>query len=313
MLMDGLRKIKNSIESIINTVCSILPYQGIRHPVFVIGCGRSGTTILGTALSKHKHITYLNEPRHLWFTAFPETDIWTSKAASRNGKLVLTGADADSAKSEKLRRLFRFETIKSWKPVLVEKLPINNFRLQFIHKIFPAARYIHIYRNGLEVARSIEKKNEDSEWFGENSYKWAELVKHALSKHDTENLPAICSSVFDKGLLEWRLSTEAAVDFLGNLPSGSSFEIHYDAFMENPVGTISQVFDFLGLEQGLEVEEFVSETIVRRTSKLGLNNISEKEQLLGGKLLPLSMNAEQTLTNRRRGTLDDNTSGIENQ
>lgn len=311
--MNGLRKIKNSIESAISIVCSILPYEGIRRPVFIIGCGRSGTTILGTVLSKNKHITYLNEPRHLWFTAFPETDIWTSKAAIRNGKLVLTGADADSAKSEKLRRLFRFETVKSRKPVLVEKLPINNFRLQFIHKIFPAARYIHIYRNGLEVARSIEKKNEDSDWFGENSYKWAELVKYALSKHDTENLPAICASVFDKGLLEWRLSTEAAVDFLGNLPSGSFYEINYDAFMDNPVGTISQVFNFLGLEQDPEVEEFVSENIVRRTSKLGLNNISEKEQLLGGKLLPLSMNAGQRLTMPQHGTLGDNKSGIEKQ
>ncbi|MBN1225030.1 MAG: sulfotransferase [Candidatus Aminicenantes bacterium] len=44
------------------------------------------------------------------------------------------------------------------KPVLIEKLPINNFRLNLILRIFPDARFIHIYRNGLEVARSMDGK-----------------------------------------------------------------------------------------------------------------------------------------------------------
>ena len=35
-------------------------------PVFIIGCGRSGTTILGDTLSKHPKIEYLNERRDLW-------------------------------------------------------------------------------------------------------------------------------------------------------------------------------------------------------------------------------------------------------
>ena len=34
-------------------------------PVFIIGCGRSGTTILGETLSKHSKIKYLNERRDL--------------------------------------------------------------------------------------------------------------------------------------------------------------------------------------------------------------------------------------------------------
>ena len=295
--MSLLRKLRNVARYISCTVYTTLPFQGITRPVFIIGCGRSGTTIFGTALSKHRDVTYLNEPRHLWFAAYPETDIWTPKAYSRHGKLVLTSADVAHRKSKKISRLFRFETIKSRKPVLIEKLPINNFRLNFIHQIFPDARFIHIYRNGLEVARSIEKLSERGSWFGANSYKWDKLVEYALSKDDTNNLPVLCSTYFDKGLLEWRLSTEAAVEFLSYLPDDAFFELKYDDLIEYPANTISQVLEFIGIDDDLEVKNFVTSNLVRKTSKLGKCKVSGKNQILGGKLLPLSMDGEKGLTN----------------
>src|SRR4051812_32640562 len=134
--MGLLRKLKHQIRFAAARGYAQLPVQGVSKPVFVLGCGRSGTTIFGTALSKHRSVAYLNEPRHLWFAAYPETDIWSARAAKRQGKLALTANDANQQKSEKLRRLFRFETIITNRPLLVEKLPINSFRLPFIHKIF---------------------------------------------------------------------------------------------------------------------------------------------------------------------------------
>ena len=277
---------------------AMLPLKGITRPVFIVGCGRSGTTIFGTALSKHRHVTYLHEPRHLWASAYPETDIWTPEAYSRDGKLVLTSADVEPRKTKKLSRLFRFEIIKSRRPILIEKLPANNFRLNFIHQMFPDARFIHIYRNGLEVARSIEKLSESGRWFGANFYKWDKIVQYALDRDDIKNLPALCTTYFDKGLLEWRLSTEAAVEFLRHLPYDAFFELDYDELLEHPIDTISRVLEFIGIDSDLEVNKFVSESFVRRTTKLGRCNISEKEQILGGKLLPLSMDGEKGLTRR---------------
>jgi hypothetical protein len=280
------------------TVYSLLPFEGISRPVFIIGCGRSGTSIFGTALSKHRHVTYLNEPRHLWFSAYPETDIWTHNAYSHNGKLILTATDVEDKKSNKLSRLFRFETIKSRKPVLIEKLPINSFRLHFVHQIFPDARFIHIYRNGLEVARSIEKFCERDDWFGENYYKWEKLVEYALGRDNTYNLPALCSTCFDKGLLEWRLSTEAAVDFSRNLPDDAFFELSYDDLVQSPVATISQVLNFIGIDNDLGVLEFAAENLSRKTSTLEQGELSEKDKILGGKLLSLSMDGKKGLVTR---------------
>ena len=248
-------------------------------------------------MSRHRQVTYLNEPRNLWASAFPETDIWTTKASSRNGKLVFSAADAGQKKGEIIRRLFRFETIKSGKPVLIEKLPINTFRLNFIYQLFPDARFIHIYRNGLEVARSIEKCCEKEAWFGSHSFKWNLLVEYALSGDDTKHLPALCSTYFDKGLLEWRLSTEAAVQFFRRLGPNVFFELNYDELLKNPVKTLSQLLEFLDLEEDSEVQKFASENLFRKSREIGQRQLSEKEQIIGGALLPLSIDRENGLTN----------------
>ena len=258
-------------------------------PTFIVGCGRSGTTIFGTALSKHSKITYLNERRDLWFSAYPEADIWTNQAANRKGRMVLTSSDEQAEKSHRLRKVFFLETVKLQRPVLIEKLPINNFRLGLIQAIFPDARFIHIYRNGLEVARSIAQLSEKGQWFGSNRYKWDQLVQLALRKEETAALPGICANYYDQGLLEWRLSTEAAVDSLRGLPDSRYLEISYADFVNNPLTVITAVLLFLGLKIQPAVAKFVTDTVKRKTNALDGNSLSWNEKAIGGKLLNLSL------------------------
>lgn len=272
-------------------VVALLPFDGIRRPVFILGCGRSGTTILGTALSKHPEITYLNEPRHIWFAAYPETDIWTRKAAVRSGKVVLTDADVARAKSTKLSRLFRLATIINGKPVLIEKLPINNFRLKFINGIFPDARFIHIYRCGLEVAQSMEKASLRGKWFASNKYKWDQLVQLASSHEDTAGLPALCENYFDKGLLEWRLSMKAVTDFFRVMPEELYCEVSYDEFVDNPVVTINRLLAFIGLRENEKLDNFVLSNVSRKSREMGHDDLTEKARIIGGELLLRSMKA----------------------
>lgn len=276
---------------LIKNIFSFLSTKEIQRPVFILGCGRSGTTIFGTALSKHNNITYLNERRDLWFKAYPVTDIWTHQASSRNGKMNLTSEEIDSAKSLMLRRLFHRETIKTSKPLLVEKLPINNFRVEFVHSIFPDARFIHIYRNGLEVARSIQKASEAGGWFGSNDYKWKQLSDYSKNTNVTEELPDLCESYYHKGLLEWRLSTESAVNFLSTLQNDKYMEISYAGFLNEPANTIEEVLDYLKISNDSCVADFVNNKVSRRTCSLDNIVLTEIESKLGGKLLPYSMDS----------------------
>ncbi len=257
----------------------------VKQPVFIVGCGRSGTTIFGTALSCHPQITFLNEARQLWRSCYPVTDIWSIRARDSGGKLVLTKDDANPKSNRKLHRLFRLETLKTKRPVLVEKLPINNFRLPFIYEIFPDARFIHIFRNGLEVAKSIARQAEEQGWFGSNDYKWLQLAEYTNRQKATAGLAQLCESNYERGLLEWRLSTEAVYRFFQHLPANSFFEISYDDLVSNPLETIHRVLDFMRLEKSSAVDNFAYHHIARKSAKAGSAAITEKERLLGGEML----------------------------
>ena len=68
----------------------LLPGTGaLVRPVFIVGCGRSGTTALGEVLGRHPLLAYLNEPRDIWLYE-PRTDIWSAKAGARGGRLRLS-------------------------------------------------------------------------------------------------------------------------------------------------------------------------------------------------------------------------------
>jgi hypothetical protein len=299
--MGLLHKLGKRVTESAGTVYSVLPIKGIHHPVFILGCGRSGTTILGSILSRHNSVTYLNEPRQLWTAAYPNTDIWNKGPGGCRGNLLLTAADTEKQRSKRISRLFRFETIKSGKPVLIEKLPANSFRLQFIQMIFPDASYIHLYRHGLEVARSIENLCRKGKWFSANPYKWELLSRLASSNEMTSGLLELCTDDYHKGLLEWRLNTDAATSFLDNLPTDSYIEISYNTLVDDPDGTIDKILTFIGLSPDPAVSEFARGTLGRRSRKIGNISLSEKEKAIGGKLLPVSQECSSglTMTNRK--------------
>lgn len=249
----------------------------IINPVFILGCGRSGTTILGRALSQHPQVTFLNEPRHLWYAGFPETDIWT-----RPGKMVLTADDVTPEGARRMRQLFADEVRQSGRPLLIEKLPINNFRLTFINNIFPDSRFIHIFRNGLEVARSMVNIGQ---WFDRRRNGWHLISEHARHSPSTSALPELCSTEFERCLLEWRLGTEAVHTFFNTIARDRFTEIFYDDLVAKPVATLNRLLLFLGLEQSTEMEDFCREEIAQKSAKISTAALSETENIIAGDLI----------------------------
>jgi Sulfotransferase family len=174
--------------------------------------------------------------------------------------------------------------------------------------MFPDCRFIHIWRNGLEVARSIEALSIQGQWFGSHQYRWNLLVEYAQSMPETAFLPALCQSYYEKGLLEWRVSTEAATSFLGRLPEDSWVELSYSAFVADPCGTSERIEDFLGIAPEQTVRDFIQRNVHRRTESYDGAEVKQLERFIGGPLLELSVkpfrsgltiwNAQQSVSGR---------------
>ncbi|WP_423823593.1 sulfotransferase [Salinisphaera sp. SPP-AMP-43] len=271
----------------IEAAFSRLPVSGLARPVFVVGCGRSGKSTLAGLLSRHPEVLCLDEPRHLWFSAFPQADIWTSKAIERRGRIALDGQDYNAARARRLRRLFRVQAIRHDRSTVLEELAINSFRLPLIREVFPQARFIHVYRNGLEVAELIQQAAERGGWFGTNDYKWQQLAAYAALYPATADLPELCDDFYDRGLLEWRLSTEAVVSFFQTLPRESYLEINSKALFDTPGRVVQQVYQLLGLTGDTNAP--TTDVVFHRSSAGIARSVSAKERLIGGDILDRAM------------------------
>lgn len=143
-------------------------------PHFIIGCGRSGTTVIAKILSAHPDLCFLNEPRSLWMQIFPNFDVWSAQAQKRKGRLKMK-KNADINEAKQIKELLYSVTDMLGKTALLEKTPENTFRLGWLDSLFPNCKFIMVKRNPIQTARSISRFQPDT-WFGYEQYKWTQLL-----------------------------------------------------------------------------------------------------------------------------------------
>jgi hypothetical protein len=165
---------------------------------------------------------------------------------------------------------------------MVEKLPANNFRLAFLDACFPDARYVHVVRHGVEVARSIERECARG-WYGAGDYKWHEIVRLAQANGASlGELATTAADGYERGLLEWRLSVDAATRFAGTIPATRWLEVRYEALVAEPVATVRRILAFLELPPDRHVLEFARADISRRSPAAAAPDEFARTALLAG-------------------------------
>ena len=121
-------------------------------------------------------------------------------------------------------------------------------------------------------------------------YRWNMLAEYAQSMSETAHLPALCQSDYEKGLLEWRVSTEAATSFLGRLPQDDWLEVSYSTFVADPFGTNERLTGFLHLTPEQRLRDFTQQKVRRCSESRDGAELTRLERLIGGPLLEQSVN-----------------------
>ena len=143
----------------INKIYGLLVHEEIKRtfffglkdqlqPVIIVGAARSGTHLIATTIKKNIECIYLNEINDLWKKRFPFLiidEIDDSKITPKKINLI----------REDFRKLLRG---RSKSPFLLEKTASNCLRLELVNKVFPNTKFIHILRDGRDVAVSTRKK-----------------------------------------------------------------------------------------------------------------------------------------------------------
>jgi hypothetical protein len=130
------------------------------RPIFIVGCMRSGTTLLATLLGRSEGITYCPfELKHIWSEAGG-----VHMASPRTRESVCRGLGAEDVvdgQRENLIRAFQVEMTrhqagKRRDAVFLNKNPHLSNKVALVRALFPDARFIWIHRRMPHVVGSLK-------------------------------------------------------------------------------------------------------------------------------------------------------------
>ena len=219
-------------------------FQSAYRVVYVLGCGRSGTTIFSHCLGQHPDIIELNEPKHIWIGTDARSDILSPFAGLTRGRLRFDRSDVNAGAKARYRAMVDFQ-VKRRFPVVCDKAPANTCRVGYIAGLNPMAKFIYLRRSPRAVARSIERcVQKDRTWWGFNDYKWRALCRSAEQHPDLRKLIPYAVDDYSRGLVEWRINHQWAKEDLSNLEPDRHIEIHYEDFVTDSDQVMRKVCKF---------------------------------------------------------------------
>ena len=198
-------------------------------PIFIVGCPRSGTTMLRDLLRSHPHLTFPGETHFIpaFYRGYgdPRDCAEARKLAAAILELRWVRAwnlrlEADSFADcrsfrEVLCHLYEAWARREIKPRWGDKTPNYVTEIPLLAKLFPEARIIHIYRDGRDVAMS-----------------W---VRARFTPQNMYTAARLWSSWVGAGR-----RTGAA------LPRGMYLEVRYEQLLAQPRETMQRVCEFVG-------------------------------------------------------------------
>lgn len=231
----------------------------VKAPVYIIGTGRSGTTILGIILSAHRQVGFLNEPKALWYTLYKNEDLIGSYTRAP-ARYRLSEIDVTSDISKAAHRIYGFYLLLTGAERVVDKYPELVFRYSFVKAIFPDARFLFLTRDGWQTCASIEQwsnrlgKNvayERHDWWGANDRKWILLVNQIIPEHsDLASHQQTLLTIHDhrvRAAVEWIVSMREGLRLTRTYPE-TVMRISYEQLCMQPEQTLCDIAKFIELD-----------------------------------------------------------------
>jgi len=272
-------------------------------PVIIIGAPRSGTNMLRDILTSFDGVgTWpCDEINYIWRhgnVRYPSDEIPTSHATPAIKKFIRQ----------------RFEMIAKTQniDVVVEKTCANSLRVPFVNQIVPDAKYIFIYRDGIDAIGSAKLR-----WTAELDlsyilkkvrfvpimdlpyyavrYFWSRLhrlisrerrlafwgpaldnIQEILQRH---TLNEICA-------LQWQSCVEKSEEAFSVMPEDKVVRVCYEEFVRHPERELEKILSFLGKKVSeaeiiAAVKKVSNSSLEKGRKRLGDEQVKHLESLIG--------------------------------
>ena len=227
------------------------------RPIFVIGCPRSGTTLLFHLLRAVPGVVSIRSEGHaLWETFHhPRGGGWESNA--------LGSEDVGGIERRYVACVIR---ALAGRGRFVDKTPRNVLRLPYLDAMFPDATFVYLYRDGRAVVASLYErwlaKGTGSPYHlpGRFAVKglpegvWWFVLPPGWRALDGRSLEEVCS-------FQYVRSVEAMLEFAPGLAAGRLVEVRYEDLCRAPAATVRDLLSRLDLASSEELLHRAQEVV----------------------------------------------------
>jgi hypothetical protein len=203
------------------------PRAAQERMIFLVGAQRSGTNWLQRMLATHGDIVALPSETHLFSDGLaPLADRFQhgTPTSTTTGTIYMNRKGMLEAMRAFCDTAFLqlAELLDPGASRILERTPLHVHHLGLIKAIYPGAPVIHIIRDGRDVARSQVAQEWGPATMAEAAAEWASAIRDARAANVSRYV-----------------------------------EVGYEDLLADPVRRVGELFEWLGLERGPEVDEAV--------------------------------------------------------
>jgi len=236
---------------------AVLPaFEAPKRPILLVGCPRSGTSILLRALLQSSELRSIQSEGHILWDAYhhPRDRGWESDALGQEDVLAREREYIYCA----IRLFVRGRRF-------VDKTPENCLRLSYLAALFPDATFVFLRRRAADNVNSLiegwrarprfvtYRLPEPLEGLGSLSGDiWSFVLIPGWRELRSAPLEEICAR-------QYVVCNEAALAARDQLAPDRWLDLTYEDLAASPVEELRGLFERLGLEFTSEVERFAAE------------------------------------------------------
>lgn len=276
------------------------------NPFFIVGSGRSGSTLLRLILASHSRITI---PPETWFIIpliekVPATSVLTNSEIEKSVEIITNhyrwpdmGIDEQDFRlwvtrlneprlKDILNLIYDYHLKLEEKSIWGDKTPPYIKIVPELLLLYPNAKFIHIIRDGRDVAKSFQSKGWNGKWLFRNVTEWKEAINiynflklskinsrvHEVKYEDLvldtqSTVKKICSFLdvsFEPSMLDWTKQAH-------NKIPGRELHIHEKIFQKPNKSDVNRFHNELSKTQILIVESYINKELKSVGYKLKFN------------------------------------------
>jgi omega-hydroxy-beta-dihydromenaquinone-9 sulfotransferase len=273
-------------------------FVAVSQPIFIIGVGRSGSSIF--------HQIFAHHPQVVWLSNFcdvhpdrPEVNRRLMRALDlpvigpalasyydpsecyrfwdhyyRGFSVPCRDLVAEDLTPRTQSRLTHVLATMRTRTRQRHLIKITGWpRIGFLRALFPDALFINVIRDGRSVASSFLNVDWWWGWRGPNQWRWGNLTPEQSQEWERHNRSFVALAG-----LQWCILMDALEASKSQLSADRLFEIRYEDFCGDPIGLFRQAVEFAQLEWRPGFEAHVKRQQLRNENEKWRKELSVQQQ-----------------------------------